>query len=164
MIIEDTDDDTDDMLVDYRVRCGVMVTLSDGTAYEVIRYGVTSEDMCGFWYDLPAPYAQLSRGGRRPGNPIEMEKSRHYFNKRIMTDEERQEGQARTVAAKYGPRVLGCGVVVQGGGDAGSVVACDGAGGDGGAGTTEADDGSAGSGGRGPHRDEDEIHEPEVES
>lgn len=106
---------------DFRKRCARDAEV-DGLECVVIRYGVTAEetrDLMGIesHYELPdANYRDLSIGGRRSGRPIENERGRHFFNKRIMTDEERVAGRP----------------AVQGRGDVGGVSAPTEAGGSGG--------------------------------
>lgn len=128
------------MDIDFRRRC-----VLDGDGFDVIRYGVSAasanEDDGGHWWRDHSPnYADLSVGGRRPGNPIELEyaQRKHFFNKRIMDGQ--QESNEKSLAAKYGP--------VQGGGDARGVGARDGGGGAGRAEEAETAGGSAGRGDR----------------
>lgn len=79
---------------DYRKRC-VRDMEVDGVPCVVIRYGMTADEANGSFntcfYDESTSYADLSVGGRRSGNPIEEEWKlrRHYFNKRIVTSEEK---------------------------------------------------------------------------
>lgn len=125
------------MLVDYKKRC--LVLHEDYNLF--IRYGVQAKDVDGNRVlevrDLDSPYAALSRGGRRPGRPAAS--PRHFFNKRIMTDEEKIGGQARPVQIT---RTLACGVIVQGGGHVGVVGARNGERGTSGAQEAEAAGGS----------------------
>lgn len=87
------------MLVDYKVRCETD-TMIDGLPCRVIRYGVTKAECneglyCPAWYDVGT---HQSGGGRT--TPIENETIRHFFNKRIMTDEEKNcdlRAQAQTI-------------------------------------------------------------------
>lgn len=70
------------MKIDYRKRC-----VKPNGNFDRIYYGHTAAEYDGPGADkvrdLTSDYAELSVGGRRPGNPIELEKSRHFFNRRI---------------------------------------------------------------------------------
>lgn len=99
------------MLVNYKVRCE-QDTMIDGLTCRVIRYGVT-KDECNVacypsWHDVGTNYNQ--RGGRT--TPIENETIKHFFNKRIIIDED------------YVPKTQ----TVHGDSDAGSVGSHDGEG------------------------------------
>lgn len=89
--------------VNYRVRCETD-TMIDGLPCRIIRYGMTKAECnaplyCPAWYDVGTGYAELSVGGRRTPRENEMP-GRHYFNKRIMTDEEKNRDlRAQTLQA-----------------------------------------------------------------
>lgn len=71
------------MKIDYQKRC-IAANSKHGVECDVMLYGVTAEEVGGILArDLPTTYADLSVGGRRPGRPVELEKSRHFFNRRI---------------------------------------------------------------------------------
>lgn len=94
------------MKINYKKRCEtgpeplIGVYYNDDLECRIIRYGMTANEANAghdraYWHDVETSYADLSRGGRKPGNPIEMEYKlrKHYFNKRIQTDEEKWAGQ-----------------------------------------------------------------------
>lgn len=70
------------MNFDYRKRCECHTMLPDGTRCVTMRYGVSARDMGAPWVDVRTPFAELSRGGKRPGDPEPREQ--HFFNRRIM--------------------------------------------------------------------------------
>ncbi len=78
---------------DWRKRCALLVeATSEMPEHRVIYYGLTSREL-GRWdaVDLPGYVGKSSRG-RRSGQA--QAHSRHFFNKRIMTDDERIGGAA----------------------------------------------------------------------
>ncbi len=80
--------------INFRKRVTVTVPETDGMPeHQLICYGLTSDDITSAreWRDLEDEYRRLSVGGRRPGDP--REKVQCFFNRRIMTDEERLLGQ-----------------------------------------------------------------------
>lgn len=97
------------MNVNYKVRCETD-TMSHGLPCRIIRYGMTKAECnaplyCPAWYDVGTRYADLSVGGRR--TPIENERGRHYFNKRIMTDEEKNRDlRAQTLQGHNDSRTI----------------------------------------------------------
>ena len=81
-------------MFDFRKRCVVR-----HNGYDRIFYGLTVDSyvtagLDGVPENEPTDFAQLSRGGRRPGQPAAYAK--HFFNKRIMTDDERIGGLRRS--------------------------------------------------------------------
>ncbi len=87
-----------DLTVDYTVRCVTLYPETDALpAHQMIRYGLSADEIHLHIVtpfetrDLDAPYAELSCGGRRPGQADA--KSKHYFNKRIMLDGESIAGR-----------------------------------------------------------------------
>lgn len=94
------------MLVDYRKRC---VIEADG--YDIIRYGVcaaeANESEGGHWRrDLPAPYAKLSRGGRRPGDDkkrVEINGTqKFFFTKHLGREDVQGDSDVDRIRARYG--------------------------------------------------------------
>ncbi len=119
------------MDVDYRVRAVAVVPEINipGHYYmpehQKIFYGCDAERINGIQsvvFDVIDKFKDLGRGGRKSGNPIELEKSKHYYNQRIFLH----------------------GETIQGHSDKNRVGARDGEGGEDGALEVEAGEGSAG--------------------
>lgn len=124
---------------DFRRRCAVVVRESPYMPeHYIIFYGMDTQDMSSAWpevIDLPSPYAELSRGGRRPGSDVGTQ--RHFFNKRIVDGD-----------VHHGKGSNGKGEV-RGGADSGAVGARDAGGGVAGAAQLGYPQAGAGSGDRG---------------
>ena len=100
---------------DFRRRCAVKVSLED-MEYDRIYYGLTAREYQpifedGGAVDLPSPYAELSRGGRRPGNNGRVDdgvNKRHFFNKSLRKVEgllgDSDEDRVRARYGSIGPR------------------------------------------------------------
>jgi len=77
---------------DFRRRCALLVEATpEMPAHEVIYYGLTSREL-GRWDAKDLHWYQTDSRGRRPGQAHAERK--HFFNKRIMTDDERIGGAA----------------------------------------------------------------------
>lgn len=73
--------------LNFRERC--VVEGSTEYPYDVIYYGLAASDVPGA---LPMGEPCERTRGRRPGDPDVFRK--HFFNKRIMTDDEKTAGKA----------------------------------------------------------------------
>lgn len=75
------------MTFDYRKRCACLTSdIVTGIEYDLIRYGVSAHEMGPPWRVVASPYADLSVGGRKAGNPIELERNQHFFTKHLGRD------------------------------------------------------------------------------
>lgn len=121
--------DHGNMDFDWRKRCVMNVV-----GFDVIYYGLSARDHAELFApcmnvakSLPSPYAELSRDGRRPGQPIEMERTKHFFTKSLRKEEGLVGGGGGGAPAMvltgngFGARLQH----VQGSGDANSVGAHD---------------------------------------
>lgn len=109
---------------DFRKRCYTTKISPGGLTFDVIRYGVTAAEWRGVAIDMTSPFVEFGKGRT---TPIELEKSRHFFNKRIMLH----------------------GETIQGSGDKSGVGAQHREGGASGTAEIEAAEGGSGSGGEG---------------
>jgi hypothetical protein len=85
---------------DFRKRCARPASV-DGLPYQVVRYGVSAAEMGGLpWRDVET--VRRDRHGRVTAVEHEWATRRHYFNKRIYTDEETISLQAGRYARGLG--------------------------------------------------------------